>query len=80
MRRVNASVTRIVAGRGELLHTRSEVRRLTHRAVVHPEVAPDGAHDHLARVQADPDLRAESQPALQLIGGSAIVSFIRSAA
>jgi hypothetical protein len=32
------------------------VGRLAHGSVVHAEVAPDGAHDHITRVHADPDL------------------------
>jgi hypothetical protein len=44
------------AGIGELLHPRGEVRRLADGRVVHVEVAPDRAHDHLARVQPDADL------------------------
>ena len=43
-------------GLGELLHARGQVRGLTDRRVVHPQIAADGAHDHLARVQPDADL------------------------
>ena len=39
-------------GLGHLLHARGEVHRLAHRGVGHVQVAPDRAHDHLARVQA----------------------------
>ena len=47
------------AGIGELLHPRGQVRRLADGRVVHVQVAADGAHDDLARVQpdADPDRR-----------------------
>ena len=41
---------------GDLLHARSQVRRLTDRRVVHVEIRPDGADHHLARVETHADL------------------------
>ncbi len=38
------------AGIGELLHAPRQMRRLTHGAVVHVQVAPDRAHDHFAGI------------------------------
>ena len=32
------------------------LRRLANDRVVHPEVAPDRAHDDFARIESDPDL------------------------
>ena len=43
------------AGTGELLHPAGQVRGLAHRRVVHVQVAADGPHHHLARVEAHPD-------------------------
>jgi hypothetical protein len=40
----------------ELLHARGQVGGLAHRRVVHTEIAPDGAHDDLAGVEANADL------------------------
>ena len=56
---------------GELLHAGGEMGGLPHRAVVHAEVAPDGAHDDLARVEPDPDLHTEPQAPLLLRGQGA---------
>jgi hypothetical protein len=44
------------AGIGELLHPRGQVRRLADGGVIHVEVATNGAHDDLARVEPDADL------------------------
>jgi hypothetical protein len=55
------------AGLGDLLHSRREVRGLTDRAVVHVEVAANGAHDDLAGVQTHADLHRHSVRALQLV-------------
>ena len=44
------------ARRRELLHPRCEMRRLSHRRVVHAQIAADGAHHYLAGVDADADL------------------------
>jgi hypothetical protein len=44
------------AGIGDLLHPRGQVRSLSHRGVVHVEIAADGAHDDLPGVQPDTDL------------------------
>ena len=44
------------SGLGHLLHPRGQVRGLPDRRVVHAEIAADGAHHHLARVEAHPDL------------------------
>jgi hypothetical protein len=43
-------------GRRHLFHPRPEVSGLAHRRVVHAQIAADRAHDHLPRVEADPDL------------------------
>ena len=47
-------------GVGELFHARGQVRGLSHRGVVHAEVAADGAHDDVAGVEADPDADADA--------------------
>ena len=44
----------------ELLHARGQVGGLAHRRVVHPQIASDGPHDHLAGVEADADLHLDS--------------------
>ena len=44
------------AGRRHLLHAGGQVCGLTDRRVVHPQIRPDGAHDHLAGVEPDADL------------------------
>src|SRR5437867_8704119 len=43
-----------------LLHARGEVRRLTDCRVVDAEIASDGPHHDLARVQTDPDLERDA--------------------
>src|SRR5262249_6074780 len=43
------------SGRSELLHASCQMRGLADRRVVHAEVRPDGADDHVAGIQADPD-------------------------
>ena len=43
-----------------LLHAGGQVRRLTHRRVVHVQIRPDGAHHHLAGVEPDADLDRHS--------------------
>ncbi len=40
-----------------LLHARGKVRRLADRRVVHAQIAADGSHHDLARIQADADLQ-----------------------
>jgi len=44
------------SGGGQLFHARGQMGGLAHGGVVHAEIAPDGAHDHIARVHTDPDL------------------------
>ena len=56
------------AGPGELLHARGQVRRLADGGVVHVQVAVDGAHDHLARVEADADLHVDALAPAQFLG------------
>jgi len=53
---------------GRLLHTRGQVGRLPHRRVVHPQVAADRPHDHLARVQTDANLYPDAARAKNLVG------------
>ena len=60
------------AGAGELLHAGREVRGLAHRRVVHAEVAADGPHDDLPRVQPDANLtsgfRGCAEPPRRTVG------------
>ena len=44
------------AGRRHLLHAGGQVGRLTNRRVVHVQIRPDGADDHLAGVEPYADL------------------------
>jgi len=44
------------AGIGDLLHPRSQVRRLADGRVVHLQITADGAHDDFPGVQPDADL------------------------
>ncbi len=44
----------------ELFQPRRQVCRLTDRRVVHVEIAVDGPHDDLARVEPDPDLHVDT--------------------
>ena len=48
------------ARRRELLHARGQVRRLAHGGVVDVQVAADGAHDDLSRVEPDTDLHVHA--------------------
>ena len=56
------------AGPRELLHPGRQMGRLPDGGIVHAEIAPNGAHDDLARVQADPDLDVEALRAPQVPG------------
>ena len=56
------------AGAGELLHAGREVRGLSHRRVVHAEIAPDGPHDDLPRVEPDANLRPDPEGPPNLFG------------
>ena len=49
-------MSRIVPG-GELFHTRRQVRVLAHRRVVHVQIIANGAHHHLAGVEANAQLQ-----------------------
>jgi hypothetical protein len=53
---------------GELLHARGQVGGLPHRRVVHAEVAADGAHDHVTRVQSHPDPHGDALSPAHLLG------------
>jgi hypothetical protein len=55
-------------GLGQLLQARGQMRGLPDRRVVHPQIAADGAHDHLARVQADADLDHDTVTPPYLLG------------
>jgi hypothetical protein len=44
------------AGIGDLLHPGAQMRRLADGGVVHVEIAADGAHDDLSRIQPNTDL------------------------
>ncbi len=55
------------AGGRELFHTSRQVRGLADGRVVHVQIVADGAHDHLPRVEADPDLHLEAMPAAHLL-------------
>ena len=51
----------------QLLHPPREMGRLADRRVVHVEIAADGAHDDLARVEPDPDLHVHAVRAARLL-------------
>jgi hypothetical protein len=51
-----------------LLHPGRQMRRLPHRGVVHAQVAADGPHHHLARVQPDADVEGHPMAALHRRG------------
>jgi hypothetical protein len=51
-----------------LLQARRQMRGLSHGGVIHPEIAPDGADDDLARVEPDPDVQREPVPATHCLG------------
>ncbi len=53
--------------RGQLLHAGRQVGGLAYRGVVHVQVAADGTHHHLARVEADADLDLRAVGATPLI-------------
>ncbi len=55
------------SGAGELLHARGQVRGLADGRIVHVQVAVDGAHHDLARVEADADLHVHAAAAAQLL-------------
>ena len=50
-----------------LFHPRGKVRGLADGGVVHPEVAADGAHDDLARIEAHANLDGNADGAAQLV-------------
>jgi hypothetical protein len=56
------------SGASQLLHAGGQMGCLPDRAVVHAEVAPDGADDDLAGVQPDPDVHREPMRAADLLG------------
>jgi len=56
------------AGHGHLFHAGGQMGRLADSRVVHVQVAPDGAHDHLAGVEPDPDVKGHAQGAVDLLG------------
>jgi hypothetical protein len=60
----------MVPGGGQLLHPGCQVRRLAHGGVVHAEVATDGAHHYLARVQTHADLDLDAMRVAHLLGVS----------
>jgi hypothetical protein len=70
------------AGRGELFHARGQVRGRSHRRVVHAEIRADGAHHHLAGVEADadPDLHAVSAPHLVGVAADGVLDAQRGVA
>ena len=51
----------------ELLHPRRQVRRLPDRGIVHAEIASDRAHEHLARIEPDPDLDVDAMAMTRLV-------------
>ena len=55
----------------ELLHPRRQVNGLADGGVVHVEVVRDGAHDHLARVEADADVQRDAVSGPDLLGVAA---------
>ena len=55
-----------LAGARALLHARGQPDRVTLRGVVHAQVVADRAHDHLARVEPDPDREAQPELAAQV--------------
>ena len=54
-----------------LLHPGREVGGLAHRGVVHVEVATDRPHQHVAGIQADPDLDGNAMRTLHLVAVAA---------
>jgi hypothetical protein len=46
--------------RGQLLHTRCQMRRLPHRRVVHVQIVADGADHHFPGVEPHPDAQLEA--------------------
>ncbi len=57
--------------RGELFHPGGQMRGLADRGVVHVQVAADGAHDHLAGVQADAHSRLDAEVPARILGVAA---------
>lgn len=55
-------------GRRDLLHTGRQVRRQTHGGVIHMEIAPDRAHDDLARINPDSYLERDAVRSKNLAG------------
>ena len=53
--------------RRELLHSRREMGRLSHRRVVHSQVAANGADHDIAGVDADPDLNLDPMAAAHFL-------------
>jgi hypothetical protein len=53
---------------GHLLQARRQVGRLADGRVVHVEVAPDGADDHVAGVRADSDVQRHARGSVYLLG------------
>ena len=52
----------------QLLHARREMRGLADGRVVGAEIVADGAHDHLARIESNPDLDIHAMGATHVIG------------
>jgi hypothetical protein len=50
-----------------LLHASREVRRLSDRGVVHLQVAPDGAHHHLAGIEPHANVHGHTERAVHLL-------------
>ena len=61
------SETRIGAGSGHALHPGGQVRGVADGGVIHPEIVPDGAHDHRAGVEPDPHLELYPRVLLYLL-------------
>src|SRR3984893_12546283 len=56
------------ARRGELLHSRGQVRRLAHGGVIHAQIAADGADHDLTRIQSDADLHFDAVCTSHVLG------------
>ena len=56
------------SGRGQLLHACRQMRRLSHRRVVHVQVVTNGSHHHFSGVQSHPDTHLDAVGAAHRLG------------
>ena len=55
-------------GRGQLLHACRQMRRLSHRRVVHVQIVTNGPHHHFSGVQSHPDTHLDAVGAAHRLG------------